>query len=191
MPRFNSNNFIKMGLKLRYFSPKLQNFLEFGAPPQGPLAPGGIFAKCTYTFTTYWFFSLTRVKYGTLMSWQRRFCGLVEVRARVWQVSRLSSISAALFHFFSSEPCIWVRVTAAMPAWEIDLSAKTNLNAKTWILFTIMPPGGGDFARRPSKQPPIADFWPRAWVRRLHIAIIVFCWKLRKSHKKKVFTTPK
>ena len=81
------------------------------------MLPRRILANCTHLFTIYCFF-IFWVKYGTLTFWLRRLCGVV-VRARVCQVSRSNSICATFFYTFSSEPCIRVRVGAAMPAYEV------------------------------------------------------------------------
>ena len=65
--------------------------------------PGNIFTKCTLHIRSIAFFSFTRVKYHTLTNQHCLLYG-VALKADAPQVSRSSSIPAAFFYSFSSEP---------------------------------------------------------------------------------------
>ena len=113
------------------------------------------------------FFSLIRLKYGTLMHWMRSPGGVV-VRAYVCQMSHSSLIHSecarpvtrfsrfALHSFISltSEPCIRVRVRAAMPAWQIaNQPAKRNDRCSSYFMLkTGLPLSFGEIGVRIIKK---------------------------------------
>ena len=85
------------------------------------------------------FFSLTQVKYGILTFEEPCHCGVV-VKPRFSEVSRSGSTCAACFHSFSSEPCITVRIRAAMPALEIaNRSTKKEIIFRNFAAWVPMP----------------------------------------------------
>ena len=85
-------------------------------------------------FTTYCFFLINSSKYGTLTIILRRCC-CVMVRALIWQASLLSLIHVALFHPFSSEPCIRGMVRTAMPAGDIANRSAKSMGRETGVIL--------------------------------------------------------
>ena len=100
------------------------------------IAPGKHFNKEYHNYLqfTVFFFSLTRVKCGTLTTGRRYVCDVV-VRERICEVSCSDSIRAAFFILFFPDPCIRVRVRAVMPDSEI---ANQTTKRKRYILQIIL-----------------------------------------------------
>ena len=91
---------------------------------------GGISTKCTFILLC-----ISSLSLFSHLSYIRQLddstaCGVV-VMSHVWQFS--SSVRASFFH--SSEPCIRLRVWAAMPAWKI-----ANRSHKNKGTLRNMPP---------------------------------------------------